>query len=141
MAAGEGIRKHGKNGAIYIGGPKGAPGAVKASLKSTWTVNRQRDFVDGTVFGDTNKVWLAGLGDCQGTWDGLFDNSGDPLVNLTDADETLLYLYSDDRDSNEVLVGAGLAFVDSSINGSNTDAIRSSGNFRAAGSWVFLDGD
>lgn len=139
MAAGSGIRKHGKNGAIYIGGPKGD--GVKASLKSTWTVNRQRDFVDGTVFGDPNKVWLAGLGDVQGTWDGLFDNSGDPLVNLTDADETLLYLYSDDRDGQEILVGSGLAFVDSSINGSNTDAIRSSGNFRAAGAWLFLDGD
>ena len=139
MAAGDSIRKHGKNGAIYIGGPKDG-GGTKASLKSTWTVNRQRDFVDGTVFGDTNKVWLAGLGDCQGAWDGLFDNSGDPLVNLTEADETLLYLYSDDRDGQEILVGAGLAFVDSSINGSNTDAIRSSGNFRAAASWDFLEG-
>lgn len=138
MAANEGKKIHGKNGAIYINGPKGT--GVKVAAKSGYTLNLGRDYVDATTFGDKNKTYLTGLKDVSGTWEGLMDVSGDLLVNLTDEDETAIYLYADDRDGFEILLASGLGLFDASINASNADAIRCSGNFRAAASWSVLSG-
>lgn len=138
MAANAGTKRHGKNGAIYINGAKGV--GTKVSTKTEWTLNLNRDYVDATVFGDTNKTYLTGLKDVSGTYAGLFDVSGDLLVNATDSDEITTYLYADDRNGFEVLIGHGLGLHDSAINCSNTDAVRVSGNFRAAGPWTILDG-
>jgi hypothetical protein len=138
MAANDGNKLHGKNGAIYIDGAKGV--GTKVSNKTEWTLNLNRDYVDATVFGDTNKTYLVGLKDLSGTYAGLMDTAGDLLVNATDSDDVATYLYADDRDSVEVLIGSGLALHDSSINCSNTDAVRVSGNFRAAGPWNILSG-
>lgn len=124
--------------AIYLTAPKGAGGAQKVALKTEWTLNLNRDYVDATVFGDVNKTYLAGLKDISGTYAGLMDNSGDLLVNATDNSTGIAtYLYSDDGGS-AVLIGSGLALHDSAINCSNTDAVRVSGNFRANGPWTIL---
>ena len=61
MATGAGTKLHGKNGAIYLGGKKGT--GVKVTTKTEWTLNLSRDYVDATVFGDTNKTYLVGLKD------------------------------------------------------------------------------
>lgn len=139
MAAGEGRRLHGKNGAIYINGPKGV--GDKVAVKTEWTLNLSRDFVDATSFGDLNKVYLVGLKDISGTYSGNLDTSGDFGVNAADLDDIPIYLYGDDRDGNELLLAYGPGFLDASITASNTDAIKSTGNFRASGNWtVFNNG-
>ena len=135
MPANDGTKKHGKNGAIYLNGPKGT--GTKVALKTEWTLNLNRDYVDATVFGDVNKTYLTGLKDISGTYAGLMDNSGDLLVNQTDLEDTPTYLYSDDG-ATPVLIGSGLALHDSAINCSNTDAVRVSGNFRASGPWAII---
>jgi hypothetical protein len=138
MAANDGTKLHGKNGAIYINGPKGS--GTKVSLKTEWTLNLNRDYVDATVFGDVNKTYLAGLKDLSGTYAGLMDNSGDLLVNATENSTGIAtYLYSDDG-ASPILLGSGLALHDSAINCSNTDAVRVSGNFRANGPWTIFSG-
>jgi len=139
MAAGQNTKIHGKNGAIYIGGAKGA--GTKVTSKTEWTLNLSRDYVDATVFGDVNKTYLVGLKDIQGTFAGLLDVSGDYQVNAANSDAINIYLYADDRDSFEILVAHGPGLMDASITASNTDAIKTTGNFRAAGAWtVFSDG-
>jgi hypothetical protein len=139
MAAGEGRRLHGKNGAIYINGPKGV--GDKVAVKTEWTLNLSRDFVDATSFGDLNKVYLVGLKDISGTYSGNLDTSGDFGVNAADLDDIPIYLYGDDRDGEELLLAYGPGFLDASITASNTDAIKSTGNFRASGNWtVFNNG-
>ena len=140
MAVNDGTKLHGKNGAIYLVNAKGGAGALKVSVKTDWTLNLNRDYVDVTTFGDINKTYLAGLKDVSGTYSGLFDTSGDLLANAADEDEKLTYLYGDDRTGFEVLIGHGLALHDAAINASNSDAIRISGNFRAAGPWTVLSG-
>lgn len=140
MAANQGKKIHGKNGAIYLINQKGGAGSVKVAAKSGYTLSLGRDYVDATTFGDTNKTYLTGLKDVSGTWEGLMDVSGDLLVNLTDQDEVAIYLYADDRDGFEILLAHGLGLFDSSINASNADAIRCSGNFRAAAAWTVLSG-
>ena len=139
MAANAGTKLHGKNGAIYLNGAKGT--GTKVATKVEWTLNLNRDYVDATVFGDTNKTYLVGLKDVQGTFAGLLDVSGDLIVNASDSDAVGIYLYADDRTSFEVMIAHGPGLVDASITASNTDAIRVSGNFRAAGAWtVFTSG-
>jgi hypothetical protein len=139
MAANAGTKLHGKNGAIYINGPKGT--GTKVATKSDWTLNLGRDYVDATTFGDTNKTYLVGLRDIQGTYAGLLDVSGDLLVNTAASDTIQIYLYADDRTSFEIMIAHGPGLLDASINASVSDAVKTSGNFRASGSWaVFSDG-
>ncbi len=131
--ANAGTKRHGKNGAIYITGPKGGSG-VKVATKNEWTLNLNRDYVDATVFGDVNKTYLTGLKDISGTFAGLLDCSGDLLLDATDSAEIPIYLYADDT-GTAILIASGQGFVDTAINCSNTDAVRITGNFRAAGPW------
>lgn len=138
MAANSGTKLHGKNGAIYIDGPKGS--GTKVATKNEWTLSLNRDYVDATTFGDTNKTYLVGLRDVSGTFAGLLDVSGDLLLNAADSDAVPMYLYADDRNGFEILVASGLGLIDAAVNASNTDAIRISGNFRAANSWTVFTG-
>lgn len=135
--ANSGTKLHGKNGAIYIGGAKGA-GGIKVATKTEWTLQLNRDYVDATVFGDTNKTYLAGLKNVQGNFSGLLDTSGDLLVNSSSSDSTQIYLYADDRTSFEVLVANGPGLIDANITCSNTDAVRFTGEFRADGPWTIF---
>jgi hypothetical protein len=135
MTPNSGTKLHGKNGAIYITGPKGS--GTKVANKTAWTLNLSRDRVDATVFGDTNKTSLVGLRDISGTFDGLLDVSGDLLLTATTQAEQALYLYADDG-TTPVLVGSGTAFIDAVVNASNADAVKISGNFFAQGAWTTL---
>jgi len=135
MPANDGTKLHGKNGAIYLNGPKGT--GVKVAVKTAWTLNLSRDRVDATVFGDTNKTSLVGLRDISGTFEGLLDTSGDLLLTATTEQEKAVYLYADDG-TTPVLVGSGNAFIDAVINASNADAVKITGNFFAQGPWVVL---
>lgn len=136
--ANSGTKLHGKNGAIYLGGAKGA-GGIKVATKSAWTLQRNRDYVDATVFGEANKTYLAGLPNVQGTFAGILDVSGDMLLNAATSDSQDMYLYADDNPfstTSVVLVAHGPALIDASVDASNTDAVRITGEFRASGSWT-----
>jgi hypothetical protein len=137
MAANAGTKLHGKNGAIFIGGPKGT--GTKVATKNEWTLSLGRDYVDATTFGDTNRTYLVGLRDVSGTFAGLMDVSGDLLVNASSSDIVQLYLYADDG-AVPILIGSGPSLLDAQINANNSDAIRVTGNFRAAGNWTIFTG-
>lgn len=137
MAANSNIKLHGKEAAIYLGGAKGA-GGVKVAAKTEWTLQRNRDYVDATVFGDVNKTYLAGLPNVQGTFAGILDVSGDLLLSAATSAAQEIYLYADDGIISGVtrLVAHGPGFIDASVNATNTDAIRYSGEFRASDAWT-----
>jgi hypothetical protein len=144
MAAGSDQRLHGKRGAIYLFAKKES-GGTKITDKTEWTLDLGRDYVDATVFGDSNKVWLTGLRNIQGTIAGLLDTSGDFLVNASASETEQLYLYADDTNNNStgapILIAFGPALLDAAITASNTDALKCTGNFRASGAWtVFASG-
>jgi hypothetical protein len=139
MAAGADTRLHGRNGAIYVNGPKGV--GTRIAAKTEWTLNLNRDFVEVTAFGDSNKRYVAGLRDISGTYAGHLDASGDVGVNNSTGDEIPIYLYGDDRDGSELLLAYGRGLLDCTISASISDSLKTSGNFRAANNWVvFSDG-
>lgn len=126
-------RLHGKNGAIYLNGAKGS--GTKVAAKAEWTLSRNRDTVDVTSFGDTNKVYVVGLPDVSGTYRGTLDVSGDLLLTAATEDAKLIYLYADDG-ATPIEVAHGSGFIDATVTVSNTDAARISGNFRASANWT-----
>lgn len=136
--ANSGDKLHGKNGAIYLGAAKGS-GGIKVATKTEWTLQRNRDYVDATTFGDTNRTYLAGLPNVQGTFAGLLDVSGDLLLNAATSDATQIYLYADDT-GPDILIANGPGFIDGSVTASVTDAMRYTGEFRAQGAWTIFSG-
>jgi hypothetical protein len=126
-------KKHGKNGAIYLGGAIGVGTLV--SNKTDWSVQLNRDYVDATVFGDTNKTYLAGLRNFQGNYSGLLDTAGDAMLDATALDEQLIYLYAD-ASGTPVLVAHGSGFIDANVTTSVNDAVKITGEFRAQGNWT-----
>jgi len=136
MAANAGTKLHGKNGAIYLGAAKGS-GGLKVATKTEWTLQRNRDYVDATTFGDTNKTYLAGLPNVQGTFAGLLDVSGDLLLNSATSDSVQIFLYADDG-VTPLLIANGPGLIDGTVNASVNDALRYSGEFRAAGAWTIF---
>lgn len=117
---------HGKNGAIYIDG-------TKVTQKTEWTLTMNREYADVTTFRDGHKVYAAGLRDLAGTFSGLLDVDGDSTLSASDGDSHTVALYAED---STTLIASGPAYLDASITASSTDAVRCSGNFRAAGAWT-----
>lgn len=130
---------HGKQGAIYFGGAKDA-GGVLVTQKSEWTLQRNRDYVDATVFGEANKTYLAGLPNVQGNFSGLLDLDGDLLLNAATSEAQQIYLYAETDllggTAIDRLIAHGPGLVDANVTCSNTDAVRITGEFRANGSWT-----
>jgi hypothetical protein len=138
MPPNSGDKRHGKFGAVFIGGAKGS-GGVKIATLTSWNLQRNRDYVDATVFGETNKTYLAGLPNLQGNFAGILDNSGDIVLRSASSEAQSIYLYSDDNaggTTSEVLVAHGPGFIDATVDVSSTDAARISGDFRAQGAWT-----
>lgn len=117
---------HGKNGAIWVNG-------TKVANKTEWTLSMSRDYADVTTFRDGNKVYAAGLRDIAGTFSGLFDADGDITLTYADGVAYTVALYAADQ---VTLVAQGPAYLDATVTASATDAVRCSGNFRAAGTWT-----
>ena len=137
-------RLHGKGGAIYIGGTFASKTAIptnsnRLTFKSEWTLNRSRDYVDATAFGDPNKVWLAGLPDISGTFRGLLDVGGDLLFSASTSDAQDLFLMASDgtlAGTTAIMVAHGPGLLDAQVTVGNADAARITGNYRASAAWT-----
>lgn len=144
--ANSGTKIHGLGGAIYVGGTYGTrttlpTGGIRLAAKSEWSLQRNRDYVDSTSFGDPNKTYLAGLPNVQGNFSGFLDVSGDLLLNAATSGDTTLFLYADDGTlvgHSPILVAYGPALLDANVTVSNTDAAKVTGEFRASGAWTIV---
>lgn len=143
MTANSDLRASGLNGAIVLGGALPTPGTLVAA-KTQWTFSQQRDFFDGSAFGDANKRWFAGLRDAQGTYTGLLDLSGDLLLNAAGLGAQLLYLYADSNEGGSSIglyeVAHGSGFLDATVDCSLNSMITVNGAFRAAANWTTFTG-
>lgn len=69
-------REHGRNGVVYMGITQSAgvsSVATPVAFLTDWTVNKTTDKVEVTAFGDSNKVYVAGLPDSTGDFSGWYD--------------------------------------------------------------------
>lgn len=124
---------HGKGGVVYMS--TSASGAASNVLSlNHWTINRQTDKVEVTSFGDTNKVYVQGLPDLQGTLGGFWnDGESKPFTGASSTDGCKFYLYPTANAPSKYWYG--LAWLDISMDTGSTGAVTLSGSFAAASSW------
>ena len=67
-------RSHGRNGAVYLGATNGAA-ASPVTFQAAWSINMTVDKQDVTAFGDSNKIYVAGLPDASGDFSGFWDDA------------------------------------------------------------------
>lgn len=126
MVANADTRIHGSGASIYIAG-------TKVAAKAQWTLNRARDTVEVTSFGDTNKTYVVGLPDLSGSFAGFLDSSGDLLLtNAASVTPVSIALWA----TASVEVAHGSGYVDATVTAGVSDAVRITGNFRASGPWI-----
>lgn len=89
-------RHHGRNGRIYMQAVSGTGNAVPLPFQAAWSINQTTDKQDVTAFGDTNKVYVAGLPDSSGDFSGFLDDAtSQTFVAAIDGLPRTFYLYPD----------------------------------------------
>jgi hypothetical protein len=127
-------RYHGKGGVIYIGSAVGgAAGPVNGLSK--WSIDATTDKAEVSAFQDANKVYVQGLPDLKGMLSGFWDDvASDTLYTASAAAGPVnMYLYPSSLRTNKYWYG--VAFVDYSVDVEVKDAVKTSCNFVAGGSW------
>lgn len=124
-------RVHGRFGQMYVaitsgGTPEPLPFARK------WTANFATDAQEATAFGDTNKVYVTGLPDAQGTFEGFYDTAtAQTFTAAVDGLARKCYFYPT-TPSTSGPYWYGTAFFDYSVETDVAGVVTVSGNWRAA---------
>lgn len=122
---------HGRDGRLYVAETSGGTASPVATLNS-WSLNATTDRVEVTAFGDTNRVYVAGLPDVQGDFAGYYDTTGGNdflFTAATDGNARKFYLYADTDDTSTYWYGQ--AVFDFSASGSVDGAVEISGSYAA----------
>ena len=121
----------GRNGRLYVGltsAGTAEPVAYLNKVGASWATDKY----DVTSFGDTNKAYVSGLPDFQGTYSGFYDTATAQLYTAaTDGVARKFYLYVD-----TVGIGTqyfwGTAFFDFTIDVPVDGPVAISGSLAAA---------
>ena len=123
-------RISGRNGRLYVG-IASAGTAEPITFLNKWSLDFNTDTTDVTSFGDTTKVYVAGLPDCKGTWSGFYDNASAQLYTAaTDGVARKFYLYPDNTLATQYWFGNGL--FDFKIDGDIGSSVNISGSIAGA---------
>lgn len=124
---------HGRKGRLYVGLASDTASAEGVANLSKWSIDFSTDDVEVTVFGDTNKVYVSGLPDASGSFAGFYDTASAQLyTSATDGLARRFYIYpSTPATTATYWFGTGL--FDFSVEGDVGDAVKISGNWKAAG--------
>lgn len=121
----------GRNGRLYVGLASGTAAAESVAFLNAFTVEFATDDIEVTAFGDSNKVYVAGLPDVKGTYAGFFDDAtAQTYTAALDGVARRFYLYPNNTNVGQYWFGT--ATFDFSVDGSVADAVKVSGNFTAA---------
>ena len=130
-------RRHGSTGQVAID-PAGATTYVTVAALNSWTHDQARDKVDVTAFGDTNKQYVVGLPDTKGTFGGWWDETSTPTAVFDIAAATTpCGLKLTPSTITPTYFASGLAYLDASIDVKADGAVAISGEWVAAGPWVW----
>lgn len=123
-------RIHGRKGQLYANLTSGGTAEPIVYLKS-WSLNFSTDNVDVTSFGDTNKVYVAGLPDVSGSYAGHWDNATVQMYTAAqDGVARKFYLYPDNSATGTYWFGTAL--FDFNVEGAVDGSVNVSGDFSAA---------
>jgi len=120
----------GRNGMLYMNLTSAGTAEPVAYLNS-WSLDFATDKIDVTAFGDTTKIYVSGLPDCQGTYAGFYDDATVQMYTAaSDGVARKFYLYPSTSLATQYWYGTGL--FDMSIDGSVDGPVAIDGSFSAA---------
>lgn len=129
-------RIHGSRGQVLMDVTGGSSFAVVADM-AAWTLDMDRDVVDVTAFGDTNKQSVLGLPNYSGTYNAFY--SGPTAGTVIDAIMGTVAVnlkLVPDLVAIATNFFSGLAYLSGGVNVSANGAVTMNGKFVAAGNWV-----
>ncbi len=128
-------RLHGRSGRLYADfSSAGGAAATPVVAQKSWELQGSSDRVDVTCLGDSNKVYLQGLSDAQGSFTGLYDDEANTAysaaIDISSNSARKFYLYPTTNDTDKYWYGT--AFFDVTVTGDVANAIELSGSWAAA---------
>jgi len=124
-------RLAGRNAAVYLGLASGGT-ATPVAFQASWSINFTTNKIDVTAFGDTTKIYVAGLPDASGQFAGWYDDATvQTYTAATDGVARKFYLYP--TTSNTAQYFFGTVFPDMTVETAVDGAISVSASW-AAGS-------
>lgn len=124
-------RRHGRNGAVYANLTSGGTAEPIAFVRSN-SLNATTDKSDVTAFGDTSKVYVAGLPDQSGSFDFWYDDATvQTYTAAVDGVARKFYFYPD-RVNSPAQYWFGTAFLDFSISQAVDGPVQGSCSWNAA---------
>ena len=128
-------RVHGRFGRMYVGIADDSASAEPAVYLRSWSIDSATDKSEVTAQGDGNKVYVSGLPDAKGQYEGFYDTDTAQLWTASqDGLPRKAYLYPDTSDTGEYFFGT--AFFDFSLRSQVDGPTQISGSFNAASTWA-----
>lgn len=128
-------RIHGRGGSLYMSHTSGGTAQPVAYLDS-WSIEFSTDKAEVSALGDTNKVYVAGLPDCSGSFSGFFDDAtAQSYTAATDGVARAMYLYPN-RSGTPTQYFFGTGLPDFKVSGGVGDAVKINGDWAAASGWA-----
>lgn len=120
----------GRNATIYVAGASGAQ-ASPLAFQSKFTFNAATDKIEVTAFGDTAKVYVAGLPDSSGTFSGFYDDAtAQTYTAASDGVARKVYIYPSTLTATQYWFGT--AILDFSLDSDVAGAATVSASFAAS---------
>lgn len=124
-------RIHGKGGMVYMAIASGGT-ASPIAFMTDWDINFTVDQPEVTAFGDSNKVYVAGLPDASGDWSGFYDDaSRQQYTAARDGVARAMYLYPN-LQTDPSMYWFGTVLPDFAVSGGIAAAISIKSNWKAA---------
>lgn len=116
---------------MYVGVASDTAAAEPIAFLNSWSLDASTDREEVTAFGDLNKIYVAGLPDASGDFDGFYDTATAQLWTASqDGLARKFYLYPDTGTVTQYWFGTG--FFDFSISTAVDGAVEVSGSWQAA---------
>lgn len=107
--------------------------AEPVAFLSSWSIEFETDKEEVTAFGDTNKIYVAGLPDASGEFSGFYDDAtAQTYTAATDGVARKFYLYPDNTSATKYWWGT--VFPDFKVNAAVDGAAEISSSWNAASS-------
>jgi len=124
-------RLHGRRGRIYLGIASDSAAAEPLPFFARWSISFKTDKDEVTAFGDSNKIYVAGLPDASGSFSGFYDDA--TAQTYTAANDGLprkFYLYPSTLTNTQYFFGTILP--DMNIDSDVAASIKVSSDWAAA---------
>lgn len=124
-------RIHGRRGMVYLDMAGGGQASVLPNMNK-WEIAFVTDKADVTAFGDTNKVYVTGLPDAQGSFSGFYDDATvQTYTAASDGIPRKFYLYPNSNTATQYWFGN--IMPDFKVDGDVSTAVTVSASWVASG--------